>query len=241
VEVVQGDKTPEEAACAIVKETGKGALVSYTTAFAGSTIKSLMQNAESKVLQGLAKTTNLPGMIVTATLEIGKTLARYCKGEIDGLTCLEELGEKGSGMAASAVFSVLGQIALPVPVIGDLLGGMLGYALNSAFYGQLVSSLKSAKLAEQERIRIEAECKKTIRMIQEYRVAMETHIDMYLSDHIHIFQTAFDGIKTALRLGDIDGFITGANSITEKLSGKVQFRTFTEFDAFMQSSETFIL
>jgi hypothetical protein len=240
VAVAKGDKEPDEAALSVVKDTGSAAVVSYTTGFAGSALKGLMQNAKKKVIQGAAKT-NLPGVIVTAALETGKTLAKYIKGEIDGAQCLEELGEKGTGMVSSAMFTALGQLVIPIPVVGGLIGGMAGYALSSAFYKQLTGVLKEAKLAHENRLRIEAECAEAIKMIRAYRAEMEAAISEYLSDHIAVFQAAFDDIKTALQLGDIDGFITGANSITRKLGGKPQFETFAEFDAFIQGTVPFKL
>jgi hypothetical protein len=166
------------------------------------------------------------------------------------------LGEKGTGMIGSAVFASLGtigavsvfgksvaigQLIIPIPVVGGLIGGMIGYALSSAYYGHLMSTFKDAKLARERRIRIEAECEEAVRMIRQYRAEMETAISEYLSDHITTFHTAFDEIKTALDIGDIDGFITGTNKITKKLGGKPQFNNFSEFDELMNSSENLIL
>jgi hypothetical protein len=67
---------------------------------------------------------------------------------------------------------------------------------------------------------------------------MEAAISRYLTDYLTTFQTAFDEIKTALDIGDIDGFITGANAITCKLGGKPQFNNFSEFEELMESSES---
>jgi hypothetical protein len=199
-----------------------------------------MQNAQSSALRNIAKT-NLPGTIVAVTLEVGKTLKKFIKNEISGGECSQELGEKGTGMTASAVFATIGQIAIPIPVIGGLIGGMLGYSLSGAFYRQLTDALKEAKLAREERIRIEKECEEAIRMIRQYRAEMENAINQYLSDYMGVFQSAFDNIKNALELGDIDGFISGANTITKKMGGKPQFETFDGFKNFMNSSETFKL
>jgi ribosomal protein S5 len=240
VSVAKGDKEPKDAALDVVKDTGTGAVTSYTIAFAGSALKGAMQNASDKMIRVLSRT-NLPAAIVTVTVETGKTLAKYISGEIDGVQCLEELGEKGTGMVASALFATIGQIAIPIPVVGGMIGGMLGYALSSACYGQLTTSLKAAKLAREERIRIEAECEEAIKMIRSYRLEMEANISRYLSDYMVSFQTAFDDIKNALQLGDIDGFIAGANSITRKLGGTPQFNTFDEFNVLMQSSIPFKL
>jgi hypothetical protein len=253
IDVAKGDKEPDEAALAVVKETAGGAAVSYGTAFAGSALASVMKNAGEVVIENGTKVlkpnvyiqalgkTNLPGTIVTAALETGKTLCKYFKGEIDGVECLTELGEKGTGMISSAMFATIGQFAIPIPVVGGLIGGMVGYALSSVCYGQLVDALKDAKLAHEERIRIEAECAEAVAMIRQYRAEMEKMVNQYLTDHINTFHVAFDDMKCALDIGDIDGFIVGANAITRKLGGKPQFETLSEFDTLMQGESALIL
>jgi hypothetical protein len=238
VAVIKEEKKPEDAIVEVAKDTGKAAALSYATGFSGAAIKGAMQNAKNGVTRAAAKT-NLPATVVVVTLETGKTLRKFIKGEIDGLQCLEELGEKGTGMVSSALFATIGQIAIPIPVVGGMIGGMLGYALSSACYAELTSALKEAKLAREQRIKIEAECAEAIRMIREYRAELETAISTYLSDHIAVFQDSFDEIKTALHLGDIDGFIAGANAITRKLDpdGEIQFETYSDFIALMESSD----
>jgi hypothetical protein len=259
VSVVKGDKEPDEAALELIKDTGTGAVASYATAFAGSALKGSMQNAGNTTIRSLAKT-SLPGQIVMITLETSKTLVKYFSGEIDGVQCLEELGEKGTGMVSSALFATLGvkaassifgtsaiftigTVSITPAIIGGLVGSILGYSLCCACYGIIMSALalKDIKLAREERIRIEAECAEAIRMIREYRAEMEKLISQYLSDHIHTFHIAFDDMKNALQIGDIDGFIGGANAITKKLGGKPQFNTFSEFDSLMRGPEELIL
>ncbi|GHS94645.1 hypothetical protein FACS1894107_14730 [Planctomycetales bacterium] len=240
VALVKGEKELRDAIFDVAKDAGSAAAVSYATGFAGSMIKGGMQNASSDTLRALSKS-NLPATLAVTALECGKTFAKYFRGEIDGEECLEELGEKGVGMTSSAMFATLGQIAIPIPIVGAAIGGMVGYALSSACYKELTSALKGAKLAQEERIRIEAECEEAVKMIRAYRAEMEAVINDYLRDHIATFTNAFTEMKTALNLGDIDGFIDGANSITRKLGGKPQFNTFTEFDEFMENSISFKL
>jgi hypothetical protein len=251
VSVCREEKEVEDAVIDIIKDTGSAVAVSYTTALSGSAIKGAMQNSKSSFTRALSKT-NMAVTLVSISLETGKTLSKYIKGEIDGVQCFEELGEKGTGMLSSAMFSslgaagavavfgksaVIGQLIIPIPIIGGLIGGMVGYALSSACYDQLMKALKDAKIARENRIEIEAECAEAIRMIREYRMEIETAISTYLSDHIDYFHIAFDEIKTALNIGDIDGFIAGANTITRKLGGKPQFENMSEFEKLMSNSE----
>ena len=248
-----GQKAVKEASEKALKETGKELSKQAEKRIARKAMEEVAKKIAlpAKTLQGLSKT-NLPATLVTIALETGKTLSKYIKGEIDGVECFEELGEKGTGMLSSAMFAtlgtaaavsvfgksaVIGQIMIPIPVIGGMIGGMVGYALCSACYGELMKALKDAKIARQNRIKIEAECEEAVRMIKEYRLEIEAVISTYLTDHITTFNTAFNEIKIALNIGDIDGFISGANLITEKLGGKPQFANMSEFDSLMNSSD----
>lgn len=190
VAVSKGEKDAKTAAIDFAKDTGTGAVTAYATAFAGSAIKGAMQNAGNSTLRTLSKS-NAPAMMVTSTIDIGKSMTSYFKGEISGTDCLVEIGEKGTSNIGAAMFAVVGQAAIPIPVVGAMVGSMVGYALTSAFYGNLTSALKDAKLAHENRIRIEKECEEAISMIQQYRAEMNTHVQRYLAHYNNIFNDAF--------------------------------------------------
>ena len=239
VEFYKGDKTAKEAALDVVGDTTSAAALSYVTAFAGSTIKGGMQNASSSYVRALSHS-NLPAVVATSTLEVGKTLTRYFKGKIDGVQCLQELGEKGYGMVGSSLFTVVGQLAIPIPVVGALAGSMIGYALSSASYRILFDSLKEAKLAHEERLRVEAECAEAIRMLTEYRIEVEAKINRYLKGKREFFDQSFANIKRALELGDIDGYIDATNAITESCGKKPLYRNMAEFEARMADDKPIV-
>jgi len=251
VAVIKEEKSAKRAAIDVVRDTGTGTVLSYTTAFTGTTIKALMQNATDNTIRAASKT-NFPGLLVITTVETGKTLSKYFRGKIDGVQCLTELGEKGSGLLASSMFSALGvagavsvvgksvfigQIAIPIPIIGGLIGGMVGYALNSACYEILIKSLNEAKLAREERIKIEGECKEAILNIRQYRIELEQIFSKYFTEHLSTFRSAFAGIKKSLEEDNIDGFIDSMTIIPQYLGKKVQFRNMTDFIGIMNNPE----
>lgn len=238
VGMCQGKVEADEAASNVIKDTVQSAAVGYGTSFAGTAIKSAMQNSASEYTRALAKT-NIAGTIVSATVSVSKTLSKYFKGEIDGTQCLEDLGEQGTGMISSSMFTVIGQMVIPIPVLGGLIGGMVGYALSSAAYGVLMSSLKEAKLAHKERVEIERACEEHIKMIREYRAQMNEIIEEYLSDAVEVFNDSFSGIKNALNIGDVDLLIESANNITASFGGNKPFETMDEFNDKMLLRETF--
>lgn len=235
VAVIRDEKEPESAVLDVAKETASSAVVSYGTGFAGSTVKAFMQNAGSKTLQTLSKT-NLPGTLVTVAVGATSTMKKYFKGEINGVECFEELGEQGTGMILSALFSVIGKNVIG-GAIGGLVGGMLGYAVASASYGILVNALKEADFAAKERARIEQACEEQIRLIREYRDEMERTISKYLLSNATIFHNAFSEMKSALEIGNVDGVISASNQVTEALGKKVLFKDMDGFEKLMCGSD----
>ena len=238
VSLVKGEKTVDEVLFSVGCDTVKAGALSFATGFTGSAIKGAMQNAKNEVLRDLSKT-NIAATIVTTTIETGKTLKKFMCNEISGLECLEELGEKGTGQLSAAMFAVVGQAVIPIPVVGAMIGSMVGYALSSACYGELVGALKEAKLAHEERIRIERECEESIKMIVQFREEMNDAIEKYLNDMKETFNNALENAERAIWKDDIDGFICAANSISNKLGKKALFNTFREFDDFMNTSDSF--
>ena len=76
-------------------------------------------------------------------------------------------------------------------------------------------------------------------MLRLFRHQVREVVDNYLGQHREMFTSAFDGMKEALEVGDIDGFVSNANSITRALGKRPNFETMDEFDAFMASGKTF--
>lgn len=155
--VYKNEKELKEA----LKDTGfdtlKGGAIGYATAFSGSYISAFMQNSEKELVRTLGKS-SLPSMIVTVSIETIKSFYSYFKGDIDAVQLAQNLGEKGTGLTNSALFAAATQAIIPIPVVGAMIGGMLGYMLNSMFYQGVMDSLKEAKIQRIERMRIEAEC-----------------------------------------------------------------------------------
>lgn len=240
VALIKGEKDASEAALSVIKDTGTGTVISYTNAFAGSVIKGSLQNSEHEALQVLSKT-NFAGSIVTTTVECGKTFARYIKGDIDGVECLEELGQKGTAHLSSQLFAAIGQAAIPIPVVGGLMGALIGYTMASACYDQFLGLLKDAKLAKERRYQIQRECDEAIKLIIQYREEINQVVDNYLIDMQSTFNDAFDLAAKAIYQDDIDSFILAANTMSQKLGRKPQFSNFAEFEDMMNSEGSFKL
>ena len=238
--VISGDKDAGEALRDVAKDTACGAAAGYASNFGLSALSSVMKESGANIMRTLADSA-LPAQIAVGVLEAGKTLLRYASGEIDRRECVAELQEKGAGMAGAVVGAEVGQAVIPVPVVGAVVGSVVGYALAGEVFRRMKMFLDRKELAREERLRVERECREAVKALEEFRTKAESVISQYLAGSIRVFREAFGVMDEAMRLGDVDGYIFGANMLTRKLGGGVQFEDMREFDALMMSDEAFVL
>ena len=223
-----------------LQETGSSGAIGYATTFSGTAVKGIMQNSSSQYIRTLSQT-NLPGTLAAVTLTVGRSMKRYFNGEIDGVECMQEIGQEGANMVSSALFATIGQIAIPIPVVGGLIGGMLGYSLSAATFGFLKESLENEKIARENRVKIEIACNEYIRMMEEYKIFIHQNINKYLSSELTNFSKSFDGILDAAKIGDIEWFIDSANEVSKQFGKKPIISDKDDFIEKMTSDEPFVL
>ncbi len=194
----------------------------------------------SKRLNSLSKT-NLPALAVTVCLEFGGLIRQYAKREIDGVEFMERMGEKGIGMISSSAMAAVGQIAIPIPVVGAVIGGMIGYTLSSLFYNEALNAFKGAKQAHEEYLFYKAKFEEAKRQRDIYQTELQKQFNLHMSEKRHEFSLAFQQIDVAVETGDMVLFSQNINQIGDLFNKKLQFSNRDEFDDFMNTSETFIL
>lgn len=240
VDVINGKKNINEAAVDTAKTTGKSALTGYIATYGSIALKASMQNSSLSIVRSLSGT-GLPGAIVSTAISSLSALREFIDSKIDGIEFLTRVGENGMATAISIAYGVAGQILIPIPIAGAIIGSFVGYTLTTMMYGGLMKAINEAKLAREERIRIEKGIEEIIKQIKVYRKEMNKYIDSYIWDYSKAFNKAFYNIKSSIQMRDVDGFIDGVNQITCKLGGNVQFNNMNEFEKFMKSDESFVL
>ncbi len=115
--------------------------------------------------------------------------------------------------------SGIGQLAIPIPVVGALIGGFVGAALSEAFFNALNS--KKVELVRQKRIEIEKECRESIRLLEMYQNQFKEVFERYFHETARFFNESFDELERAFYAGDADLVIGANNKIQEGLGQKV--------------------
>ncbi|GAB6178532.1 hypothetical protein JCM16814_34230 [Desulfobaculum senezii] len=236
VAVMQDDKDLQEAIIDAASGTAKAAGIGYGTGAAGSLIKSFCQQSKKSSIRALSKTA-LPALVVTTCVEVGTTFSKYIKGDIHGVQLFEELGSKGTGMLSGGMGATLGQIAIPIPVAGAVIGGMVGYSLSSFFYNEALFAFKNAQMAEDNYLRIKRECEAARGLMIQYRHEMEAIFEKNFGEFKTQVEEVFSEIEVAINANEIDDFCLHANKLASLVGVTLQFESLEEFDKFMQTDE----
>lgn len=235
--VISEEKSLDEAVLDVVATTGKASAMAYGIGATGTAIKSVMHSSKSAVTRALGKT-NAPAMMVTATIEIGKSLKRYAGGEIDEEELLEELGEKGTGMVAASYGSAIGTLVLPG--IGTVIGGMIGYTVSSLLYNESLKILKEARISEERRKVIESFNDKAIGEMKKYQEEIKAMNHKEYLRRENFFGEVFKNINYSIMNNNIDSLFTSINELGKEFNIDLQFKNFEEFDKFMSDDDTML-
>lgn len=237
-----GDKAFGEALYDSAIGTLKAAGVGYATGFAGSAIKAGMQQSANASVRSLANTA-LPSLVVSTCLSLGGIIQRYAKGEISESELLFETG-KTTASTLSASF-VAGQLAIPVPVLGGLIGGMLGYTLCNSFFSgfsdirEMLNSGKEAKASAERYQLIAMRCEASKAMAKQYQAYLnnlfETKLNWLDISAQQLFNLMDNPNTTA------DDFAREINHFAELLGKKLPIQNRKEMDSFMASDEVLVL
>ncbi|GAA7739839.1 hypothetical protein TH0013_06680 [Helicobacter pylori] len=210
-------KDPKEAIKHTANKTLENGAYSYGIASGGSLLGGMMQNSANKVIQSFGKS-SLPVMIVGAAVTNVTIFIRYFSGKIDEVELCKQLGRTNTTLISGGAMAFAGQVLIPIPVVGALIGGFVGAALSEAFFNALNS--KKVELACQRRIEIEKECRESIRLLEMYRNQFNEMFERYFHGTIKFFNESFDELERALYAGDADLVIGANNKIQEGLGQK---------------------
>lgn len=236
VDVINGKKSPKEAIKDVVKVTGTSAATAYVTSGSVSVVSRYLSASTDEMVRRLGQK-GVAGKVVSMVLSTKDIVKNYIAGNITAVECIAQLGETGiTTYTAGAVSAYVGMVLIPVPVIGTAIGAMIGNALSASLFTAWSRTLKSAKLAREERICIEKECEECIRHINEYSRQLDEITEQYFKEHRKVFQEALGDMVSGLKVDDANGYISGANKITRQLGGQVYFQNMSEFDDLMKSN-----
>ena len=239
--LVQGEDELGAILAEVTAETAKSFATGYATSFVG---KGVGHVAEHLGLGNIAKC-NAHSAIAAGIIQSSKSLIKFLNGEIDDEQMLDEVSHTAITGTASFYYGAVGQLAIPVPLVGALIGSTVGYFVGNILYQSGLISLGDTvgvKIAKERRKRVEAMCLQAIPLMQRHREELQISIQQYLVEQTGIFETAFSLMDVAILEWNPDSCIEQLERICSAFDTGLPFKTFKEFDEFMNDgSSTLVL
>ncbi|EEX42720.1 hypothetical protein VFA_000477 [Vibrio furnissii CIP 102972] len=235
IAVSSGNKELSEAAIDTVIDTTLSAGVGYVSAFSGSALKGMLQQSSSEYTRALSATA-LPALVVSVCIACGSSVLSYTSGDIEEAELLQNIGGSVGGMLSSSMFASIGQLAIPIPILGGLVGGMVGYTLSNLFYQGFLSSLDDAKKSREQLELIRNKCLAAKQMVGVY----QNRLDEIFSKKISQLNDAKEQLFSALNQPNVsvNQLCNDINLFALLLEKELQFQTQAEFDDFMSGDDT---
>lgn len=253
----KGEKEINEMLICTSIDTAKGAVTSYAVTFTGSALKAGIEQTGKKVISQGAKNVcevlskgNTPALIVTSTLEVGKSLYRYMDGQINEEELLLELGEKGTGIVASAycadiggiIGGVIGTAFLPGigtvagELVGGVVGGMVGYICGTQLYQATINLISMPGLSSEKYRKLENLSVQAKKYMERERAELEKSIEQNFADRDLQLSGYFSLMDNAIISNDINEISEQLTNISTFFGKSLKFSSFKEFDKFMNDS-----
>lgn len=239
-DIYDGDKEFGEILSGTVISSAKGFATGYTV----TALSKGIQHSSSALLSSAAAESiirsNAPVAIASGCVASAHSLVCYMKGDIDSDQLLDEVSHTAITGSAAFYYGALGQVAIPIPVVGSIIGAGVGYFIGNMLHQSGLIALGDSavvKAAKERRKQVEAFCLASIEQTKRQRHELQNHLNKYFNDRKIIFEQSFDVLDHALINGNAEEVFAGLEQINGCFGSTLQFKTLEEFDMAMQSNQ----
>jgi hypothetical protein len=215
----------------------------FSEDFFPKTINEILAKNDREEFRTLAEN-GFADCLVNASEEIIGIVALYFTKQIDADEFLIRMSRTGIGEVGVKVmkaFNIDPQNFTSNPqMLLNFAAPIMAYQGLMGAYREYSKALDDLRLARESRMRVEAECQRSIEMIRAYRMEAEQRVSEYMNEHLDAFQSGFAAMDQAILANDPDGYIAGNVQIQQMLGAEIQFTNQEEFDALMDSDEDFV-
>lgn len=200
-------------------------------------VDSVLHLAGKNIGKAMGKS-NFASAIGGTLIELRTSLSGYIRGDISGNKLIEDISNTAISSSSMGYYGVLGQAAIPVPVIGFFIGSSIGFVVGNALLssGHLSLGESSAVKASRKRYEeVKSLCDSLIPKVQESRKNLTAYLEEYFSDRREVISKALLELEVAATEGNMQSFTKSLDSINCQFGASLQFESFEEFDDFMVS------
>lgn len=238
----QGEIDTAEAIAQVGVDAAKG----YATGYAVSALsKTITHTGRYFLGEAAAKSiakSSAPVAIAAGVITLGKSLVSYLKGDIDSAALLDNVNHCAITSTSSFYYGMLGQVVIPIPVIGALVGAGVGYLVGNLMHQSGLLALgdsEAVKAAKERRRVVEALCLSVLPLMQQNRLEMERLTTEYFATRKKDFLVSLDFLDDSLTSFNTEATVAALQGIHTQFGIALNLKSFKEFDSFMKSDGDF--
>ncbi len=232
VDVIKGNRKPEDALKNIAEDTIKAGATGFALTGTLSVVGHSLSNSSSEFIKALVKA-NAPAKVVTAVMATGDILCNFAKGKISSAECIVQLGERGTAAVVASYATVVGQAAIPIPLVGAAVGALVGTAVSGVMYSSLLKAIEEEKKSAEEYQRVKIATENAITKMEIERRNFINVTNKLFANRSNTIQDGLDKITDACMRNNFDKLTIGLNQILSSFGRALEQSTFVEFDELM--------
>lgn len=174
---------------------------------------------------------NILTNMAASTIYASSAILAYYKGEITREKLFEELNYTALTTASTIYYAGFGQVLIPIPIVGTLVGSIVGFFVGNLLYRSGTITLGESvvvNLAKERKEKIIHMTNKLIPIIQKNRKELETYIHTYFSERKEIFTEALNNLDISLNSNDNELFMQSLENINNQYGKTLEKKTFEE-------------
>ena len=241
--LLNGDRELADVAINTAIAGAKGYATGYTTTVLSKGISHTTTHFLGGAVSKSLTRSNAHVAIAAGVINSGKSMAAYIKGDINFEQLSNQINHTAITSTSSFYYGAIGQVLIPIPVVGALVGSSIGYFVGNLIYQSGLLALgdcQVVKESKQRRRQIEQMCLQVIPQIQQYRQQLEKQLEHNEVLKKQGIDFGFNLMQDSLEKIDPEMYIKGLNKIGEQFNLILPYKNFEEFDNMMTSDEVFI-
>ena len=237
-DLYKGDAEFGEVVSNIVADSAKGFAIGYTVTALSKGLTHTTSHYLGQTISKAFTRSTAPVAIAAGIITSGKSIVSYLNGNISSHELLSEINHTAITCTCAFYYGALGQVAIPIPVVGAMVGAGVGYFIGNMLHQSSLIALGDSKIvkeAKERRNAIEAMCLSAIPIMRKNRIELEEALDKYFFERKNEFEQSFKLMDESIDNWNPDSFVRGLEKINQSFGVSLQFQDFAKFDDFMQN------
>ena len=216
-EVVNKRKSFPEAMGDAVIGVGQSAASSYLVGGGVTVAQRTIEASQYEMIRWLGQF-NVPAKMVTAMQVCFTPIKQYISGEIPMGECAKRITKGAADLAIVGECALYGQAMIPVPVVGAVVGTLVGMCFTKSLFAAF-ESIGANRQRIQELQRLEEIYSRMAMQYREYRMELENTLSEYFAGEKKFYAGCLDLLDEGIRSDNDMKVAAAAKSITRHLGG----------------------